>query len=146
MSTFCAGVLSALNMPDGTLTVVFVSTQKMKDLNHHHLGRNYPTDVLSFGYLNESVEGIPFLGEVVIAPEVALRQALIWRSPHERELRRLLVHGILHLLGYDHETDAGEMKRLQRRLLRRRTLLAGESLIQAADEPRPTSIWSLRQS
>lgn len=134
MSNFCAGVLSALDVPDGTLTVVFVSARKMKDLNRRYLGRNYPTDVLSFGYLNESVEGIPFLGEVVIALEVALHQALSRRNPHERELRRLLVHGILHLLGYDHETDASEMNRLQRRLLRRRALLAGELLIQAADE------------
>ena len=134
MSNFCAGVLSALNVPDGMLTVVFVSARKMKDLNRRHLGRNYPTDVLSFGYLNESVEGIPFLGEIVIAPEVALRQALNRRNPHERELRRLLIHGILHLLGYDHETNTDEMNRLQRRLLRRRALLAGESLIQAADE------------
>jgi probable rRNA maturation factor len=134
VSNFCAGVLSALDVPDGTLTVVFVSARKMKDLNRRYLGRNYPTDVLSFGYLNESVEGIPFLGEVVIAPEVALRQALSRRNPHERELRRLLVHGILHLLGYDHETDASKMNQLQCRLLRRRALLAGESLIQAADE------------
>lgn len=134
MSNFCARVLSALDVPDVTLTVVFVGERKMKELNRRHLGRNYPTDVLSFGYLNESVEGIPFLGEVVIAPEVALRQALSRQSPHERELRRLLVHGILHLLGYDHEMDAGEMTRLQRRLLRRRALLAGELLIQAADE------------
>jgi probable rRNA maturation factor len=134
VSNFCAGVLSALDVPDGTLTVVFVGARKMKNLNRRHLGRNYATDVLSFAYLNESVEGIPFLGEVVIAPDVALRQALSRRSPHEREMRRLLVHGVLHLLGYDHETDAGEMNRLQRRLLRRRALLAGESLIQTVDE------------
>jgi len=127
-------VLSALDVPEGTLAVVFVSARKMKDLNRRHLGRNYSTDVLSFGYSNESIEGLPFLGEIVIAPEVALRQALRWQSPHERELRRLLVHGILHLLGYDHETDKGEMIRLQRRVLRRRAFLAGESLIQAADE------------
>jgi probable rRNA maturation factor len=68
------------------------------------------------------VEGSPILGEIVIAPEVAWRQARRWHTQLDRELRRLLTHGILHLLGCDHETDAGEMNRLQRRLLRRRVL------------------------
>ncbi len=72
------------------------------------------------------LEGKPFLGEIVIAPEIAERQAHYWRNNPEREVRKLLVHGILHLLGYDHETDGGEMNRLQRRLLRRRVFARGD--------------------
>lgn len=105
-----------------TLTVVFVSPRKMRNLNRQFLGRDYVTDVLSFAYEGEIAEGSSFLGEIVIAPEIAWRQARLWRTEPERELRKLLVHGILHLLGYDHESDAGEMNRLQQRLLRRRAL------------------------
>lgn len=69
------------------------------------------------------MDGMPFLGEIIIAPEIAVDQALRYRIGPERELRRLLVHGILHLLGYDHETDEGRMNRLQTRLLRRKSLV-----------------------
>jgi len=93
----------------------------MRILNRKYLGRDYATDVLSFGYGEGIVDGVEFLGDIVIAPEVALRQALRWRCRPEQELRKLLVHGMLHLLGFNHETDAGEMNALQRRLLRRRS-------------------------
>jgi probable rRNA maturation factor len=61
------------------------------------------------------------LGDIVISPEVACAQAMRYRLLPERQLRVLLVHGILHLLGYDHESDDGEMRRLQARLVRRRS-------------------------
>jgi probable rRNA maturation factor len=122
VSTFCSEVLRAMGVEKRTLTVVFVGPRKMRNLNRQHLGRDSVTDVLSFSYEGEIVEGSPFLGEIVIALEVAWRQAHLWRTEPERELRQLLVHGILHLLGYDHESDTGEMKRLQQRLLRRRAL------------------------
>ncbi len=118
MSRFCDDVLCALDTPETNLAVAFVSAKKMRDLNRRYLGRDYATDVLSFGYEDETEEGRPFLGEIVIAPEVAWRQARRWRTPPEHEVRKLLVHGILHLLGYDHERDTGMMNRLQRRLLR----------------------------
>ena len=101
-----------------SLAVVFVGPRKMRSLNHRYRGMDYATDVLSFRYRRESQEGTNFLGEVVIAPEVARAQALRWGRAPERELRKLLLHGILHLLGYDHETDHGEMNRLENRLLR----------------------------
>ena len=78
------------------------------------------TDVLSFEYGVKGDSGVPFLGEIVISPATALCQALRWGSTHDRELRRLLVHGMLHLLGYDHTCDQGEHLAVQRRLLRRR--------------------------
>lgn len=95
-------------------------------LNRQYRGHDYATDVLSFSYLDETVAGQPFLGEIVIAPEIARRQARNWRSGPEREIRKLLVHGILHLLGYDHETDNGEMNRLQRRFLRGHVFSEGD--------------------
>ena len=78
----------------------------MRAYNREHRGKDYPTDVLSFPY-GWAEEGLPFLGEIVIAPAVA-----------RDDFSKLLVHGILHLLGYDHETDHGEMLRLQSQLVR----------------------------
>jgi probable rRNA maturation factor len=82
----------------------------MRAYNREHRGKDYPTDVLSFPY-GWSEEGFPFLGEIVIAPAAA-----------REGLGKLLIHGILHLLGYDHEVDGGKMSRLQSRLLKEATL------------------------
>jgi probable rRNA maturation factor len=99
--------------------VVFVGPRAMRTLNQEYRGKDYATDVLSFPYESEIVDGVPFLGEIVIAPAVAERQAHEYRTTLKRETRRLLVHGLLHLLGYDHEVDNGEMLRLQARLLKK---------------------------
>ena len=124
VASFCAAILEALNQPAWMLSIAFVDTCEMRVMNCRYLGRNYATDVLSFPYRGVMMEGMPFLGEIVIAPMVAQRHALRYRTSPEREIRRLLVHGILHLLGYDHETDKGEMKRLQDKLLHRQLLLS----------------------
>jgi len=113
-------MLRALDQPAYLLSVAFVGLKEIRRLNRSYRGRDYPTDVLSFSYGREQMEGLPFLGEIVIAPEVAYRQAMASRTDPEREMRMLLLHGLLHLLGYDHETDRGEMLHLQRRLMRRR--------------------------
>jgi probable rRNA maturation factor len=75
------------------------------------------------------MDRMPFLGEVVISPEIAVRQAIHWRVHPDRELRRLLMHGILHLLGYDHETDRGQMNRIQKKLMRRKLFWEANSLM-----------------
>ncbi len=100
-------------------------------MNDRYRGRNYATDVLSFSYGKLKMEGMPFLGEVVIAPKIAVDQAVRNRVSPDKELRKLLVHGILHLLGYDHETDEGQMNRIQTKLLRRKFFLNSPSLMQS---------------
>ena len=100
------------------LSVVFVGARRMRALNRDYRGRDSITDVLSFSYGEVTSEEVPFLGEIVISPEVACRNAVRYGVSSEREIQKLLAHGILHLLGYDHETDKGEMNRLQIRLLR----------------------------
>ncbi len=122
VARFCAALLRALKQPAQTLSVVFVSARRMRLMNHRYLARDYATDVLSFSYEGVIAEGFPFLGEVIISPEIALRQAVRYGVDPERELRKLLVHGILHLLGYDHESDRGRMSRVQTNLLRRKLL------------------------
>ena len=102
----------------------------MRRLNCEWRKKNYATDVLSFNYDGELVDGLPFLGEIVIAPEIAARRALEYGAAPENEIRKLIVHGALHLLGYDHETDDGEMNRRQKQIMRRRFFTDGPGLIQ----------------
>jgi probable rRNA maturation factor len=117
-----------LNGPNGALSVVFVGIRKMRSLNLSYLRKDYATDVLSFSYEGTMMDGMPFLGEIVIAPEIAEIQAVRFRSSPEKELRKLLVHGILHLMGYDHETDHGRMNRYQSRILRKKLFTDGPRL------------------
>jgi probable rRNA maturation factor len=89
----------------------------MRRLNRDFRGKDASTDVLSFP---GSVGGEGrHLGDVAIAVPTARRQAAAAGHDTERELRLLLLHGVLHCLGHDHETDGGEMERLERRLRRR---------------------------
>ena len=118
VEAFCCRVLQKLGKTGWALSVAFVGPKAMQAINQAYRGRNYPTDVLSFHYPGETIDGIPFLGEIIVAPTVAWAQARDSAGGGEREVRKLLVHGILHLLGYDHETDHGEMNRLQQRIVR----------------------------
>jgi probable rRNA maturation factor len=128
VSLFCDAVLESAGSPGHSLSVTFVSPGEMRALNRRYLKRDYATDVLSFSYGRIKVDGTPFLGEIVLAPEIALQQAKRYRTLPARELGKLLVHGILHLLGYDHETDQGQMNRFQERLLRRKFFRSAASL------------------
>jgi len=104
----------------GELTVCLVSERKMRELNRRFRGVDAPTDVLSFPPDDRGApEAEPQLGDLAIAVPVAARQARSAGHSLARELRILLLHGYLHLLGYDHERDDGTMLRLQRRLERR---------------------------
>jgi probable rRNA maturation factor len=112
--------MRALEEMSGALIVLFVDPRAMKHINRQYRKRDYATDVLSFAYGNQTEDGVPYLGDVVIAPEIAASNAEAWGGSAEKEVRKLLVHGILHLLGHDHETDEVEMEKIQARLLRRR--------------------------
>jgi probable rRNA maturation factor len=103
------------------VTVAFVSDRVMRGLNWRWRGKRGTTDVLSFPAGQdefEKVEGVT-LGDVVISVEQAARQAVEHGLSFENELEQLILHGVLHLCGYDHERDDGEMNRLELRLRRR---------------------------
>ena len=110
-------------VPAGTaanLAVCLVSDSRMREFNRRFRGRDVPTDVLSF----PTGEGPPsgderYLGDIMISVPAARRQARAAEHSLARELKILALHGYLHLLGYDHETDGGKMMRLQRRLVTR---------------------------
>ena|SRR6266850_849755 len=117
----------------GTMTVAIVSDARVRALNRKFRKKDKPTDVLSFpdtGLPRRSGEAAEagYLGDVVIASGVAARQAREAGHPLATELRVLALHGLLHLLGYDHEQDDGRMARLERRLRKRGGL--GEGLIE----------------
>jgi len=87
------------------------SDREVRELNRRFLGHDHPTDVLSF----PSGAGIGPLGDIAIAFPYARRQAEALGHSVDVELRVLLLHGVLHLLGYDHETDRGRMRRAEER-------------------------------
>jgi len=109
----------------GELSLVLVSDPKMRALNLQFRGVARVTDVLSFPLFGDKESrvfrsvGERYLGDVVIATGVAARQARNAGHRLGNELRRLALHGLLHLLGYDHERDNGEMARLEMKLRRR---------------------------
>ena len=104
----------------GAVAVALVSDARIRQLNARYRGKDSSTDVLSF-----AAEEPGFLGEVVIASGVARRQARQAGHPVQVELRVLALHGLLHLLGYDHERDDGRMARVERRLRRKGGLREG---------------------
>ncbi len=100
----------------------FVDTPTIRALNRRHRGTDRPTDVIAFGLSDARERRKPgvLLGDVVIALPVARRQALEWGHPIAAEIALLLIHGVLHLLDYDHATprDARRMKAKERRYLK----------------------------
>ncbi|HXH69072.1 MAG TPA: rRNA maturation RNase YbeY, partial [Pyrinomonadaceae bacterium] len=94
------------------ITIAFVSDRKMRLLNKIYRGKNATTDVLSFPFEAEEFErGENNLGDIFISLEQAERQAEENNLAFETEIKQLILHGILHLCGFDHETDNGEMNR-----------------------------------
>ena|SRR5271168_2525966 len=105
MRRLCATVAARMGIEQAHVAIEFVDARRIAELNGEHRDKPVPTDVLSFPI--DGVEpALPReLGDVVICPE------------HTADVREAIVHGMLHLLGMDHETDDGEMLALQRELL-----------------------------
>jgi probable rRNA maturation factor len=110
----------------GVVSVALVSDRKVRALNRTYRHKDYATDVLSFP-ANSSQSSVveSLLGDIVIARGVARRQAREAGHSERTELRVLALHGLLHLLGYDHERDGGRMLRVERRLRRKGGLREG---------------------
>jgi probable rRNA maturation factor len=115
LRVFLRTVAPAAGAASGAATVALVSDGRMRALNRKFRGLDEPTDVLSFPVSGKS-RYAGYLGDIVISVETAERQARRRRSTLGRELEVLTLHGFLHLMGYDHETDDGEMRRLEYRL------------------------------
>lgn len=127
-----------LGLEKSHVTVCLISDKTMAGLNQKFRRKKGPTDVLSFPEISQSgarsssslatrhsfipIRSGPLatdLGDIAISPATARRYAKKHRRPVATELRVLILHGLLHLLGYDHETDGGEMDRIEQKLRRR---------------------------
>ena len=115
---FTSRALKAMPSEAANVTIAFVSDRQMRELNHQWRGKIGTTDVLSFPAGEDEFpnpEGSN-LGDVVISLEQAARQAKEHELSGDEEIAQLILHGLLHLCGYDHETDEGEMNRLELKL------------------------------
>jgi probable rRNA maturation factor len=101
------------------VTIAFVSDRSMRELNRMWRHKQGTTDVLSFPAEPDEFETNDSLGDVVISVEQATRQAKENGLTFDGEIAQLILHGVLHLCGYDHETDKGEMNKLELRLRRK---------------------------
>jgi probable rRNA maturation factor len=132
IATLADQALEAVGRPGAAITVAFVRDAVIRRLNRDYRGKDLSTDVLSFPADEDlppavalaqagQVEAGPreYLGDVVISADTAISQAQASRYSFEREVSELVIHGVLHLCGYDHETDRGEMNRMELKLRRR---------------------------
>lgn len=118
--SFAAGALRSIRkrvraLPDAeAVSIVLITDSEMRKLNRRFRGKNKTTDVLTFGMDNEpDLSGSRSLGEIVISIEQAARQARTERHSLPTEIRYLILHGLIHAFGFDHETDRGEMNALE---------------------------------
>ena len=132
LESFLRRVQRDLGLEPSDITVCLVSDAAMARLNQNFRGRKGPTDVLSFPTVARQKAARlrrrarvghssrhDYLGDIAISPATARRYAEKQERPLSSELRVLILHGVLHLLGYDHETDHGEMDRIEQRLRKR---------------------------
>ena len=112
-SNFAAKALAALGKNESSATIAFVSDKKIRELNRQFRNIDKATDVLSFP---SDEPGDMDLGDVAVSVDTAAAQAKENGLKFEEEIAQLILHGLLHLSGYDHETDNGEMNRLELRL------------------------------
>jgi probable rRNA maturation factor len=137
LEKFSAGLRKLLKIPTDAVTICLVSCADMAKWNRAYRGKNKPTDVLSFTTDESSVKqrfpkwpgkgnfgssrgggSMPYWGDIAIAPAIARQNAKRFGHELNHEMRILILHGILHLMGYDHETDQGQMERREMRLRR----------------------------
>jgi probable rRNA maturation factor len=130
LEEFLRKIVGEIGLGPESVAVRLIGDGEMARLNERYRKKNGPTDVLSFpviadsgkpGTLRQQVRKArgKFLGDIAIAPRVARRNAKALGRGLAEELKVLILHGVLHLLGYDHETDRGEMERIEMRLRRK---------------------------
>ena len=104
VSDIARRVLAAEGIREAMLSITFLGTRAMAALNRRHLGHRGATDVISFAFAESGRRG-PVVGDIYIAPDVARANARRNGIASREEVARLIVHGVLHVLGYDHAED-----------------------------------------
>jgi probable rRNA maturation factor len=119
LEEFYERVRKELRFPAESVSIRLISDAAMARLNQTYRHKSGPTDVLSFPANGaKSGRGAAYIGDIAISPQTARRNARRYARSAPAELRILILHGMLHLAGFDHETDHGEMDRKERRLRR----------------------------
>jgi len=135
LDEFATAARKLLKLPEDSVTVCLVSNTEIARWNRAYRRKEGPTDVLSFvcdgarrtkrtnlknkpRVSDNSAKAGSYLGDIAIAPGVARRNALRFGRTFDQEMRILILHGMLHLMGYDHETDTGQMDCRERKLRR----------------------------
>lgn len=107
VNLFIAKLKILLDLRISSLELNFLQPETIITINKHHLKHNYVTDIISFNYSNESNK---LDGEILICLQVAKENALRFKTSYENEVKRLIVHGILHLIGWNDSTDYSRKK------------------------------------
>jgi probable rRNA maturation factor len=108
--------LHHLHLQSSELSVLFVNSRRMKILNTRYRGICKDTDVLSFPLMDKGPRQVPvLLGDIVVSVPKALKQAEEFEVTFYEELMRLLIHGLLHLVGYDHEINTYQKKKMEKK-------------------------------
>ena len=137
LKEFFARAMKEVRLPQSAASVCFVTDAQIAKWNAAYRGKRKPTDVLSFpsgeqerpqkenaqtrtreSKNDRGFSSTSYLGDIAIAPAVARHNARLYGRTLDQELRILILHGILHLMGYDHEADTGQMNRREQRLRR----------------------------
>jgi len=105
-------ILDALDCPDGEISILIVDDPQIEELNQKYLNREGPTNVIAFAMREGEFSDLSphLLGDVVISTDTAAQEAQIAATSVERRFSELLVHGILHLMGFDHETSGKDAR------------------------------------
>ncbi len=129
LESFLRRVKNELGLDEADLTVCLVSDAEIARMNQKFRKKKGPTDVLSFPMVtprrpprlrrSRMIKSGEYLGDIAISPSTARRYAKKYGRKLSNELQVLILHGVLHLLGYDHESDRGEMDRIERKLRKR---------------------------
>ena len=103
-------ILDALDCPDGEISILIVDDPQIEELNQQYLKREGPTNVIAFAMREGEFADLSphLLGDVVISMDTAAKEAQVAATSMERRFNELLVHGVLHLMGFDHETNEEE--------------------------------------
>lgn len=121
VSDVARGALRSERVKDALVSITFLDRRAIARLNTTHLGHTGATDVISFGFVRATPDD-PVIGDIYICPDVGRENAKSRRTPVREEIARLVVHGVLHVLGHDHpdeHRESSDMWRRQERLVRR---------------------------
>jgi probable rRNA maturation factor len=129
VAAIARAVLRAHKAEDAVVSITFVTPPRIAALNRQHLAQSGPTDVIAFTFARHR-PGDPIVGDIYIAPHVARRNARERRLSVREELSRLVVHGVLHTLGFDH--PSGDARTASRMWQRQESLLRALGVIPAA--------------